>query len=938
MPSEELRPVYASGECEIDVARRELRVLGAPVQVGGRAFEIIEVLAQSAGELVTKDELMDRIWPGAIVLENTLRVHTGAVRKALGPYRNLLKTESGRGYRLLGDWTVRRHDAARPPSGLQRIQVSGDSPVTNFPATVTHLVGRSAAVARLQDLMSAYRMVTLTGPGGIGKSTLGMKVARRILGEFPDGGWLVELASLSDPALVPSTMAGVLGLRLGSNNIVPESVANAIGDKKLLLVLDNCEHLVGAVASLAETLLARCSNITVQATSRETLRIQGEHVYRVPSLDVPATDHIEATLILEHSAPELFITRIRELGLDFSSNTQNLAMIATICRHLDGIPLAIELAAARATALGIEHVAARLGERFALLTDGRRTAMPRHQTLRATLDWSYQLLSGEERELLNCLAIFAGTFSLQAASAVVAAGMDASDIGGGMADLVCKSLVMRTAETATAEFRLLETTRIYVRDRLNESGALAEVARRHARYFLGLFGNSEEERRSQSSEAYQTVLRRRADEIHVALEWAFSPVGDPRIGVAMTIAAVPLWFGLFRPHVARARLEQALLHAGTGSDDEMRLRIAFGHTIWYGAPKSDAVDPPFARALEIAECTGATAVRIQALWGLWAARRGRGDYPAALEMGQRLADAANGAGDPGPIHLADRILGLTYHYLGDQTTARALTERALRNPHHLDASLGLGYQVETKVAMAGQLGRILWLQGFADQARAAAQDAATAARKGEHPFAIVNALAYGSIPVLLWTGALEEARQQVDELIPHTVGNTGTEPWRLSFAGVVRLRGGDEREKLIASFLEARIDLFSISSLSELMSDRYIPVPLPDEEPEQVLWNTPEVLRVDAELLLWHDAPGAVAAAEAKLLRALEIAREQTALSWGLRAAMSLAQLWRGHGRAAEARDLLAAAYGKFIEGFGTSDLIRARNLMADIESDRALR
>jgi hypothetical protein len=189
---------------------------------------------------------------------------------------------------------VRRHDAARPPNGLQRIRIDGESPMTNFPVTVTRLVGRAVAVARLRDLMSAYRAVTLTGPGGIGKSTLAMKVARRVLGEFPGGGWLVELASLADPALVASTVADVLGLRLGSNTIVPESVAHAIGDKTLLLVLDNCEHLIGAVAPLAETLLARCPNMTIVATSREILRIQGEHIYRVPSLDVPPIDHTDA--------------------------------------------------------------------------------------------------------------------------------------------------------------------------------------------------------------------------------------------------------------------------------------------------------------------------------------------------------------------------------------------------------------------------------------------------------------------------------------------------------------------------------------------------------------------------------------------------------------------------------------------------------------------
>ena len=289
MPDEHIRLVHASGECEIDLARRELRVLGSPVPVGGRAFEVIEVLARSAGEIVTKNELMDRIWPGAIVTENTLHVHAMAVRKALGPYRSLLKTESGRGYRLLGDWTVSRHDAAKPPVGLQRMRVDGESPVTNFPAPVTRLIGRTAAVARLRDLMSAYRLVTLTGPGGIGKTSLALKAARGIVGEFADGGWLVELASLSDPALVPAAVAECAqSCRPGPTASRPKPSRVPSGTRSCSWSWTIASTSSDAVATLAETLLAHCPHITIIATSRETLRIAGEQVYRVPPLEVPA--------------------------------------------------------------------------------------------------------------------------------------------------------------------------------------------------------------------------------------------------------------------------------------------------------------------------------------------------------------------------------------------------------------------------------------------------------------------------------------------------------------------------------------------------------------------------------------------------------------------------------------------------------------------------
>jgi predicted ATPase len=555
--------------------------------------------------------------------------------------------------------------------------------------------------------------------------------------------------------------------------------------------------------------------------------------------------------------------------------------------------------------------------------------------LRATLDWSFELLTEAERELLRRLAIFAGPFSLTAACAVTGEAMSASTIAVGIADLVGKSLVVRTAEPSTTQFRLLETTRAYALDRLNASGELDEVAHRHADYFLGILATVDDVCQSQPTDEYLPMFRRYADEIHAALEWAFSRAGDPAIGVAMTIAAIPLWFELFQIVVARTRFEQALRCAEPGSDQEMRLRIAIGHALWYIGPESAAIEPIFARALEIAERIGATAVRTQALWGLWASCRCRGDYPAALEMARRFADVAECTGDVGAVHLADRILGLTHHYLGHQPTARELTQRALRHAHHLDSSLGLGYQVETPVAMAAQLARILWLQGFPDQAMAAANDAITAARKSGHSFAMVYALAFGSVPIALWTGDLAEAGRLIELLIAHSAGNQRTEQWVRCFGRVMRLRNGNESEALVASFIEPRVDVFPVDRIADLMSQESIPVPLSGPELADVLWNTPELLRVDAELLLWHNAPGAGTAAEARLLRALEIAGKQTALSWELRIAMILASLWQRRGRTTAAHDLLSATYAKFTEGFGTSDLIRARGFMEDLEANK---
>src|SRR6266851_1620022 len=410
------RLVYELDEWEIDLARRELRAGGVPVPIGGRTFEIIEVMVQSAGELVTKNDLSARVWPGAIVEDNTLQFHISAIRKALGSDRGMLKTASGRGYRLLGAWTSRQECTSSVDSiDLEPMRSPVEPFQTNLPAAASGLIGRTTAVQHLRGLLSAYRVVTLTGPGGIGKTRLALEVARGLFPTFQGDVRLVELMSLSDPDLLPSAVAGGLGLKLGGDQISAESVARAVGAQRLLLVLDNCEHVIDAAARLAETVVRMCPRTTILATSREILKIEGEYVYRVPPLDVPS-QHEEPDDILGRSAVQLFIATTRALHSDFSPNGENLPAIAAICRRLDGIPLAIDLAATHVATLGLQQVAASLDDRFGMLTGGRRTALPRHQTLRATMDWSYELLPEPERLALRRLAVFAGDFTAEAAS------------------------------------------------------------------------------------------------------------------------------------------------------------------------------------------------------------------------------------------------------------------------------------------------------------------------------------------------------------------------------------------------------------------------------------------------------------------------------------------------------------------------------------------
>jgi predicted ATPase/DNA-binding winged helix-turn-helix (wHTH) protein len=799
------RLIYESGECEIDLARRELRVLGSPVPVGGRAFEVIEILVQSAGELVTRDELMSRVWPGAIVLENTLRVHTAAVRKALGPYRGLLKTESGRGYRLLGSWTVQHHGPAMPVAP-RRLPGSRQSPATNFPAIDTELIGRSPAVQRLRDLVSAYRVVTLTGPGGIGKSTLALEVAYGLVTEFESGGWLVELASLSDPDLVPSAVAGVLGLKLGGEELSAEAVARAVVDDNLLLVLDNCEHLVDTVANLAETFARVCRRAAILVTSREILRINGECVYRVPPLEVPALEQKEPGDILGHSAVELFITRTKALNSDFSPHPEDLASIAVICRHLDGIPLAIELAAARAAMLGIEELAVRLGDRFRLLTRGRRTALPRHQTLRATLDWSYGLLAEPERVLLRHLAIFPAPFNLDAAIAVAtSAELAVSDAIEGLLSLVAKSLVVAEVDGTVTRYRLLDTTRAYALEKLDESGERDRIARRHAEYCQNLFERAEAEWERRPTTEWLADYGPQLDHLRGAIDWAFLPGGDATIGVALTSAAVPLWIHLSLLDEWRSRTEQALAILSAGEDQdprrEMKLHAALASSSWwraagiYGQGVGLDLGVIWTKALEIAKSQDDAEYQLRSLWGLYSFHLGIGQFRVALESAQRFQRLAAKQGRRNDQLIGDRMIGCLQHLLGDQDSARRHTELMLANftPPEQRSHDHIRFQYDQPVAARTVLARILWLQGLPDQAVRTAKSAVEEARSTNHALSLCYALAHAACPIKLWVEDLAAPEAEI-AMLPDLSTRHGLPSWGAvghAFQGVFAIRRGD---------------------------------------------------------------------------------------------------------------------------------------------------
>ncbi|MBV8472642.1 MAG: winged helix-turn-helix domain-containing protein [Hyphomicrobiales bacterium] len=948
------RPIYESGPWEIDFGRRELRARGLPIPLGSRAFEILEVLVRSAGELVTKDDLIGRVWGGAVVEENTLQVHISAVRKALGSDRGLLATSSGRGYRLLGSWTVRQERASADPIAPELAPTPIRPPLTNIPVAASELIGRETVAHHLRDLLSAYRVVTLTGPGGIGKTVLALEVARSLLPTFQGDAWLIELASLSDPALLPSMVAGDLGLKLGGDKIFSETVARAIGGKKLLLVLDNCEHVIDAAAEFAETLVGLCAHATILATSREGLRIEGEQVYRVAPLDVPPQQQEEPAGVLAHSAAQLFVARLRTLGASVSLHGDDLPMIATICRRLDGIPLAIEFAAARAAGLGLSLVTARLDDRFALLTSGRRTALARHQTLRATLDWSYELLPEPEQRLLRQLAVFPAGFTLEAAMAVMNGTSNAgSTVAERVASLVEKSLVILDSSPTAARWRLLETIRAYALEKLNENGEAEQAGRRHAEFFRDLIAAADA--RSPLLPGIEKLTRccREIDNVRAALDWSFSPAGDPAIGVILTAAYVPAWMHFALLVECRERTERAL---GSLAPDlsqnvalRMQLQLALGVTRMFTIEPVESSRAILVDALELAESLGDVEAQLQALWALWIIHTEIGDCRVAQSTAERLSHLAGRTGDLATVLFADRLVGSALHYGGELRKARRCFERVLelyvapRDERHT-----FWLHFDSRVLARTMLARVLLLQGLADQAAVQARASLEEAQAKDYELSICEVLCLAAYPIALMTGDLISAEKAVTTLnsLAKRHNSTGYMSWGRCLEGTLLIKRGEfERGVvLLRGAVDASDDtewggyvhnlalgaiaegLARLGQLTKALAT--IERSLARAERGGMRWYVAELVRIKGELLLEQGEDGSVSAAEDCFCEALEVARQQAALFWELRSALSLARLRVKQDRPDDARQVVAPVYNRFTEGFGTADLREARAIL----------
>ena len=933
----------AFGPFRLHAARQLLLEFDRPVPLGARALDILIALSERPGELVGKEELFARVWPDVRVDESNLRAQVAALRRALGDGRDgarYVATVPGRGYRFVAP--VRR---------LHESPAVGDTALRSrkLAARLSRLVGRDEIVRAIGARLQRRRFLTVVGPGGIGKTTVALAVADSLAGAYADGVCFVDLASLSDPRLVASALASALGGGVAAAD-ASAAVVERLRETRMLIVLDSCEHVVEEAAVLAERLLRAAPDVHVLATSREPLRADGESVQRLAPLEVPPpTPELTAAEALTFSAIELFVERASACADGFELRDEDAPRVAEICRRLDGIALAIELVAGRVSAFGVAGIAAHLDDRFRLLTQGRRTALPRHQTLSAALDWSYEFLPEPERVILRRLSVFAGGFTLDSASAVACDDdLGSCELLDGVASLVSKSLVAVELGGAVGIYRLLDTTRAYARAKLAKSGEREGVARRHAEHYRDLMQAAAAEwEKGRPLGEWLACHARQIDNVRAALDWAFGESGDPHTGVELTVAAIALWFQLPLIDECFGRVQQALDRVDPGPRRDAHARHAMALLAALGLSRAlasgfapEAIDA-FARALEIAEKTGDSENQLGMLYGLWTCRYATGEYRAALELGRRFADLADSAPEPADRSIGDRLVGIPLHHLGEHAQARERLERMLASyVAPPGRSPTIRYQSDQRVLARATLSRILWLQGLPERARDAALQTVADARATGHAISIYSALANAACPIALLLGDLAWAEESVASLREHAARH-GLGPWvamSRCFEGALRVARGEIADGLpalraglaeISRSHSMRVEPLLLTALAEAQAasgDASAAHATLDDaiarcERQEERWCEPELLRVNAMLVRPEDA----SRAESILLASLDEARAQGALAFELRSATTLAAWLGGNGHGPDARERLASVYARFVEGFASADLVAAK-------------
>lgn len=908
---------------------------GRAVRLGSRALDILTVLVTSAGELVSKRQLMEQVWPDTFVVEANLTVHVTALRRALGEGqdgRPYIVNVPGRGYRFVAPVEIRQGDSQPQPVS------PSPSRRDNLPNQLTRLIGRSETLEALRHRLGAQRLLTVVGPAGIGKTSVALALAERLTEQFEDGVWFVDLAAIGDGALLVSALVSVLRPYIQSDATLPALVA-ALAGRRMLVVLDNCEHVVDAAAEVAVALLRGCRGVTLLATSREALRIQGEQAFRLDALESPAqSDEISAAEALRYPAVALFVDRVAATLNDFELNDDDAAAAARICRELDGIPLAIEFASARVDIFGVGGVAARLDDRLRFLAGGRRAGQSRHRSMSAALDWSHDLLTSAEQLLFRRLAVFAGGFKLEAAVAI-AAPFGEAEVADLLASLVLKSLVAADLGEREVRFRLLETARVFAADKLAQSDDGPQARRHHAISFRDALRAAQAVPQADMAAAFSQDV----DNVRAALAWALSPHGDRGLAIELALASVPLWFQtslLTECHDWMSQATGALGPDELGTYIEMEVRIALSTSLVFTKGLTEATHRSWEAAAELADRLQNPAYTFLTLRALWTCELRVPRLDRCIALARRQCDSASQIGDPVETTTGYWMMALAANHRGDLALSRDSFEIFLGMETEAERWTFLDQTAfDRRSSSYAILANTVWGLGFPDTAVAYCRRALAEAREVALALPLCEALFWGGWTLWLASGDIAQTEPWADELVALASEHTHDAQKGLGLAlkGVCLAAKGDLKaaERLIASGL-AKLKQSRYGPFDPLLTAELAAVMAADGRPDEGLafiaafeaesenpqiWCGPELRRRKGELQVLK---GDIGAAEASLKAAIAEAQRMGSLTLELRAATSLASL-RGRDHGAHPSSELAMAYARFDEGFDLPDLKRAR-------------
>ncbi|HEY4081504.1 MAG TPA: hypothetical protein VGM81_12460 [Burkholderiaceae bacterium] len=902
-------------------AQRLIRFGAVPLKLDAAEFGVLAVLIERAGRPLSGQELLAALGPvgvpgidaPATLWEVTIRIN-----------------------RILSECAVEAGYVEHTPEAgfalIQPLAKAHAQPLDEADRLATGLVGRSESIELLARQLPARRFISIVGPGGIGKTTLALATARTLRTAYPDGICFVDLAPLSEGRLVPGALAGALGLPKGEGAI---DLAAYLQGRRLLIILDSCEHLLADTAALVESFLSDAVQVHVLVTSREPLRALGEWLHRLDPMGLPArADALTAAEAGAYSGIELFVKRVRAGQRGFRLTDELAPSVAELCIKLDGIPLAIELAAARVALLGLHEVASQIEDRLLLLEGGSRRKPHRHRTLEAMLDWSHDLLSDPEQQALRRLSLFRGNFSLAVAAAAIGEGDgtldEASELTEVILDLVAKSLVSRVATDGVPVFRLLDTTRVYAAAKLALDPDRQIVARRYALALRALLVEAEAAWERMTRGEWRASFAPWVNDVRAALDWAFSMPGEDELALHLTNLAFPLAdqtslmtdYGesVDRAVEALPRLQgrQPLL--------EIRLRTLQIFFRLRGAIDEQTAIARMQDVLALAVASDEPKSQAGPLIALWAMSYQNGDYHGALHWSRRIGEVGRPTGDPFLAQLSARTGAQACHYLGDQAQASRMAHEVLELAGRRIPWAYFPSPVDPRVSMHVVLVRVLWLQGQPRTALQLMQESLQFARTDTSQ-GLCHALALAALPLALWCGDARLAAQWNQELRELDVGYDFSfwHPWWQAYEEVLALWKGDAAAQPDKTSAAHR---FTIKLQDQLatVDPRWLGAETRARAEAGTLgWCAPEVWRVQGEAAREQaiDASG-LAKAEALFVRSLEAARQQGAVAWELRAALSLSDLWQSQGRASEARALLSGVREHFTDGFQTADLASA--------------